>query len=101
MRTPDSRLLLSLRFQNTLSGVVNKANGWGVADDTRHMLGMMQQFGLNVVKPNAAAYAEWKQLIETKLYPSMRTQGMPSMAVGSCRRYDLAACVEWIQERQS
>ena len=29
----------------TLSGVVNRANGWGVADDTRHMLGMMQQYG--------------------------------------------------------
>ena len=30
----------------TLSGVVNKANGWGVAnDDIRHMLGMMQQYG--------------------------------------------------------
>jgi TRAP-type C4-dicarboxylate transport system substrate-binding protein len=41
-------------------------------------ISMMQQFGLNVVKPDAAAYAEWKQLIETKLYPSMRTQGMPA-----------------------
>lgn len=40
-------------------------------------IGMMQQFGLNVVHPDAAAYAEWKQLIETKLYPSMRSQGMP------------------------
>lgn len=29
----------------TLSGVVNKANGWGVANDTHHMLGMMQQYG--------------------------------------------------------
>ena len=41
-------------------------------------ISMMQQFGLNVVKPDAAAYAEWKQLIETKLYPSLRTQGMPA-----------------------
>lgn len=41
-------------------------------------IGMMQQFGLNLVHPDAAAIAEWKKLIEAKLYPSMRTRGMPA-----------------------
>jgi hypothetical protein len=40
-------------------------------------VGLMQQFGLNVVHPTPKAVGEWRQLIETKLYPALRGQGMP------------------------
>src|SRR5947209_7047456 len=60
----------------------SKQAGADIREEIRKLesgsIGMMQQFGLNVVHPDAAAYAEWKQLIESKLYPSLRSQGMPA-----------------------
>jgi TRAP-type C4-dicarboxylate transport system substrate-binding protein len=40
-------------------------------------IGLMESVGLNVVKAPPAAEAQWRQLIEGKLYPVMRTKGMP------------------------
>ena len=40
-------------------------------------VGLMQQFGLNVEHPTPEAVAQWRQLIESKLYPVLRGQGMP------------------------
>src|SRR5947209_8953422 len=61
---------------------VSRDAGTEIREEIRKLesgsIGMMQQFGLNVVHPDAAAYAEWKQLIESKLYPSLRSQGMPA-----------------------
>jgi TRAP-type transport system periplasmic protein len=60
---------------------VSRDAGTEIREEIRKLeagsVSMMQQFGLNVVHPDAAAYGEWKQLIESKLYPSLRGQGMP------------------------
>lgn len=60
---------------------VSRDAGSDIREEIRKLesgsISMMQQFGLNVVRPDAAAYGEWKQLIESKLYPSLRGQGMP------------------------
>lgn len=61
---------------------VSRDAGTEIREEIRKLeagsVSMMQQFGLNVVRPDAAAYSEWKQLIESKLYPSLRAQGMPA-----------------------
>lgn len=41
-------------------------------------VGMMQTMGLNVETATPQARAQWKSLIEAKLYPALRSRGMPA-----------------------
>ncbi len=41
-------------------------------------VGMMQTMGLNVETATPEARAQWKQLIEARLYPELRSKGMPA-----------------------
>ncbi len=41
-------------------------------------VGMMQTMGLNLETATPEARAQWKQLIETRLYPELRSKGMPA-----------------------
>ncbi len=56
------------------SGVELRKEIRGLEDSS---VAMMQTMGLNVVTATPQARAAWKQLIQTKLYPALRTHGMP------------------------
>lgn len=69
---------------------ISRKAGVDIREEIRKLdsgaIGIMQQFGLNVVHPDAAAFAEWKQLVETKLYPALRGQMMPADLFDQARR---------------
>ncbi len=69
---------------------ISRKAGVNIREEIRKLdsgaIGIMQQFGLNVVHPDAAALGEWKQLVESKLYPALRGQMMPADLFDDAKR---------------
>lgn len=49
-------------------------------------VGLMQSMGLNEEKASPQATAEWRSLIENKLYPALRAHGMPPALFDEVKR---------------